>query len=175
MKQTLTTIALATTAALLVTACGTTPKVATSVPTPVAAAPAPAQVRTVAAVVAPVLDPLNDAHGMLAKRSIYFDFDQYSIKPEFAALNTAHANYLVSHTARSIVIQGNTDSRGGAEYNLALGEKRAEAELKALAASGVPSSRMEAVSFGKEKPKASGNDAAAWAENRRADLVYAGK
>ena len=90
-------------------------------------------------------------------------------------MNSAHAKYLVEHPARTIVIQGNTDSRGGREYNLALGQKRAEAERKVLSALGVPSSRIETVSFGKEKPKASGENEAAWAENRRDDIVYSGK
>ena len=77
-----------------------------------------------------------------------------------------------SHGNRKVVIQGNTDDRGGSEYNLALGQKRAEAVRKAMSLMGVPDSQMEAVSFGKEKPKALGNNEAAWAENRRADIVY---
>jgi peptidoglycan-associated lipoprotein len=131
--------------------------------------------RVVTPVVAAVVDPLNDPQGILAKRSIYFDFDSYIIKPEFTALNSAHANYLVANVSRSLIIQGNTDSRGGSEYNLALGQKRADAERKALAVLGVANSKIEVVSFGKEKPKATGENEAAWAENRRADLVYSGK
>ena len=77
-----------------------------------------------------------------------------------------------ANKARQIVIQGNTDERGGREYNLALGQKRAEAVRSAMSLLGVPESQMEAVSFGKEKPKALGSDEAAWAENRRADIAY---
>jgi peptidoglycan-associated lipoprotein len=84
----------------------------------------------------------------------------------------AHAKYLNAHKDRKVIIQGNTDDRGGAEYNLALGQKRAEAVRKALALLGVSEAQVEAVSFGKEKPKALGNDEAAWAENRRADIAY---
>jgi peptidoglycan-associated lipoprotein len=116
--------------------------------------------------------PLNDPQGVLAKRSIYFDLDSYSVKDEFKPVLDAHARYLNANKSRQIVIQGNTDERGGREYNLALGQKRAEAVRRALALLGVQESQMEAVSFGKEKPKALGSDEAAWAENRRADIAY---
>jgi peptidoglycan-associated lipoprotein len=117
-------------------------------------------------------DPLNDATGMLAKRSVYFDFDSYVVKDEFKPVIEAHSQYLIKNTDRKIVIQGNTDERGGSEYNLALGQKRAEAVRRALNLLGVADSQIEAVSFGKEKPKATGSNEAAWAENRRADIVY---
>ncbi len=117
-------------------------------------------------------DPLDDAASVLAKRSVYFDFDSYIIKDEFKPVIEAHGKYLASHPNRKLVIQGNTDERGGSEYNLALGQKRAEAVRRALAAAGAKDAQMEAVSFGKEKPKASGSTEAAWAENRRADLAY---
>ena len=118
------------------------------------------------------MDPLNDPQGVLAKRSIYFDLDSYSVKDEFKPVLDAHARYLNANKSRQIVIQGNTDERGGREYNLALGQKRAEAVRRALSLLGVQESQMEAVSFGKEKPKALGSDEAAWAENRRADIAY---
>jgi peptidoglycan-associated lipoprotein len=117
-------------------------------------------------------DPLNDPQGVLAKRSVYFDYDSYSVKGEYQPLLENHAKYLQSHKDRKIIIQGNTDERGGAEYNLALGQKRAEAVRKSMSLLGVSDSQMEAVSLGKEKPKAQGHDDAAWAENRRADIVY---
>ena len=117
-------------------------------------------------------DPLNDANGMLAKRSVYFDFDSYVVKDEFKPVIEAHSQYLIKNTDRKIVIQGNTDERGGSEYNLALGQKRAEAVRRALNLLGVADSQIEAVSFGKEKPKATGSNEAAWAENRRADIAY---
>ena len=175
MNQASRIITISAVTAMLLTACGTPPKVAAPEPKPAPVADAPVPPRTVTPVVAPVVDPLDDAHGILAKRSIYFDFDKYDVKPEFSDLNSAHAKYLISHTSRTIVIQGNTDSRGGREYNLALGQKRAEAERKVLTALGVSNARMETVSFGKEKPKASGENEAAWAENRRDDIVYGGK
>jgi peptidoglycan-associated lipoprotein len=132
----------------------------------------PVDTRTVAPVDTASGDPLNDPQGVLAKRSVYFDFDSYVVREAEQAVVGNHSQYLNKNKARKILIQGNTDERGGAEYNLALGQKRAEAVRKSLGALGVPDSQMEAVSLGKEKPKASGSNEAAWAENRRADIVY---
>ena len=119
-----------------------------------------------------VVDPLDDPQGVLAKRSVYFDYDAYTVKDDYKSVVQNHGQFLSSNKGRRIVIQGNTDERGGSEYNLALGQKRADAVRKAMSALGVPESQMEAVSFGKEKPKATGSDEASWAENRRADIVY---
>lgn len=129
-------------------------------------------VGTIDATKTDVNDPLNNQQGILGKRSVYFDFDSYIVKDEFKPVVEAHAKSLVANKGRKITIQGNTDERGGREYNLALGQKRAEAVRRSLAVLGVPDTQMEAVSFGKEKPKALGSDEAAWAENRRADIVY---
>ncbi|CAJ0794436.1 Peptidoglycan-associated lipoprotein [Ralstonia condita] len=117
-------------------------------------------------------DELTDPNSPLAKRSIYFDFDSYSVKSEYQGLLSQHSRYLQSHNQRKVLIQGNTDERGTSEYNLALGQKRAEAVRRALSSMGVPDSQMEAVSLGKEKPQATGHDEASWAQNRRADIVY---
>ena len=118
------------------------------------------------------VDPLNDPNSPLAKRSIYFDFDSYAVRDDYQPLLQQHAQYLKSHPDRHVLIQGNTDERGTSEYNLALGQKRAEAVRRSLSLLGVPDSQMEAVSLGKEKPQATGHDEASWAQNRRADLVY---
>jgi peptidoglycan-associated lipoprotein len=118
------------------------------------------------------VDPLNDPSSPLAKRSIYFDFDSYAVKSDYQSLLAAHAGYLKSHPQRHVLIQGNTDERGTTEYNLALGQKRAEAVRRALSLLGVPDSQMEAVSLGKEKPQATGHDEDSYAQNRRADFVY---
>ncbi|MEO6921765.1 MAG: peptidoglycan-associated lipoprotein Pal [Collimonas sp.] len=131
-----------------------------------------ADTRSVNAVDTGSTDPLNNPGGILSKRSIYFDFDSYTVKDEFKAVVEAHAQYLNSHKNRKIIIQGNTDDRGGREYNLALGQKRAEAVRKALVLLGVSDTQVEAVSLGKEKPKATGSDEASYAENRRSDIVY---
>lgn len=169
-----TTSALILSSVLVLAACGSSvklddkAKVEERNPVPTAGA----DTRTVTPVAAVTTDPLNDPKGVLAKRSVYFDFDSYIVKDEFKPVVEAHAKYLGSNKGRKIVIQGNTDERGGREYNLALGQKRAEAVRKSLATLGVSESQMEAVSFGKEKPKATGSDEASWAENRRADIVY---
>ncbi|HEX8788872.1 MAG TPA: peptidoglycan-associated lipoprotein Pal [Telluria sp.] len=140
--------------------------------TPVAQAAPPADNREIKPVETQTVDPLNDPKGVLANRSVYFDFDSYSVRDDGKPVVENHSAYLTKHTDRKVLIQGNTDERGGTEYNLALGQKRAEAVRKAMAALGVSDSQMEAVSLGKEKPKASGHDESAWAENRRADIVY---
>lgn len=103
---------------------------------------------------------------------VYFDYDSYVIKNEFRPIIEQHAKLLNADRQKRLVIEGHTDERGGREYNLALGQKRAEAVRKALSAVGVPEGQVEAVSFGEEKPRATGSDEASWAENRRADLVY---
>ncbi|CAH0444076.1 peptidoglycan-associated lipoprotein Pal [Ralstonia syzygii] len=117
-------------------------------------------------------DELTDPNSPLAKRSVYFDFDSYTVKPEYQGLLTQHARYLQSHNQRKVLIQGNTDERGTSEYNLALGQKRAEAVRRALSSLGVSDSQMEAVSLGKEKPQATGHDEESWAQNRRSDIAY---
>lgn len=117
-------------------------------------------------------DPLNNPNSVLAKRSVYFEFDSYAITGENQQVVNAHANYLSQNKSRKVMIQGNTDDRGGHEYNLALGQKRAEAVRRSMTLQGVSNAQIETVSFGKEKPRAEGDNEAAWAENRRADIVY---
>lgn len=117
-------------------------------------------------------DPLNDPKGVLAKRSVYFDYDSYVVRDDAKLIVENHSAYLNKNKARKVLIQGNTDERGGTEYNLALGQKRAEAVRKAMSTLGVAETQMEAVSLGEEKPKAVGANEAAWTENRRADIVY---
>jgi peptidoglycan-associated lipoprotein len=94
------------------------------------------------------------------------------VQPEFQSVVEAHARYLAGNRNKRVVIEGNTDERGGREYNLALGQKRADAVRRALATLGVDDAQMEAVSFGEEKPRATGADESSLAENRRADLSY---
>lgn len=105
-------------------------------------------------------------------RLVYFDYDSYVIKPEFQTLIDAHARYLKADRNRKAVIEGHTDERGGREYNLALGQRRAEAVRRALGLLGVADAQVEAVSFGKEKPAVQGTGEAVWSKNRRAEIVY---
>jgi len=163
------------TSAALLAACKTpvklndTPVADRSVPANTAQ---PANDRDIRSVETGASDPLNDPKGVLANRSVYFDFDSYTVRADGKPVVENHAGYLTKNTSRKILIQGNTDERGGTEYNLALGQKRAEAVRKSMNSLGVSDAQMEAVSLGEEKPKASGSGEAAWAENRRADIVY---
>jgi peptidoglycan-associated lipoprotein len=167
-------VALIAMTAAVLSACSSTKLNETPVvekaPTP-AAAPV-ADNRDIRPVETASVDPLNDPKGVLANRSVYFDFDSYAVREDGKPVVENHSGYLNKNKQRKVLIQGNTDERGGTEYNLALGQKRAEAVRKSMSALGVPETQMEAVSLGKEKPKASGSNEAAWAENRRADIVY---
>lgn len=106
------------------------------------------------------------------ERVVYFDYDSFVIKPKFQSLIEAHARYLKAEKGRKAAIEGHTDERGGREYNLALGQKRAEAVRSALGYLGVDDGQLEAVSFGKEKPLTQGADEAAMSKNRRAEINY---
>lgn len=108
----------------------------------------------------------------LDNNAVYFDFDSYTVKPEYMPVVENHARNMLANANRQMVVEGNTDSRGSREYNLALGQKRSEAVKQRLQLLGVPASRIEAVSFGREKPRAMGENEEAWAQNRRADIVY---
>ncbi len=105
-------------------------------------------------------------------RIVYFDFDSYVVKAEAQPQIEAHARFLKASSARKVQIEGHTDERGGREYNLALGQKRAEAVRRSLSLLGVSDAQMEAVSYGKEKPAAEGHSEDAYAQNRRAELSY---
>ena len=172
----LSSLAFIITTAAILSACSTPVKVAE--PAPVVerpadkAAPSQSDTRTVASVETKSLDPLDDPKGVLANRSIYFDLDSYVVRADGKPVVENHSAYLAKNKSRAILIQGNTDERGSSEYNLALGQKRAEAVRKAMTTLGVPESQIEAVSLGKEKPKATGSNEEAWAQNRRADIVY---
>ena len=122
-----------------------------------------------------VADHLNPNSAISKERSVYFDFDKFDIKSEYSALIERQGKYLASKPALAIRVEGNADERGGREYNLALGQKRAEAVVRALKVYGVSDKQAEPVSFGSEKPKATGHNEEAWAQNRRADLAYPSK
>jgi len=119
-----------------------------------------------------VMDPFNPQSVLARERSVYFDFDSYTVPEQYNNMVETHARYLASHPQQRVVIEGNTDERGGSEYNLALGQRRALAVRNRMTLMGVGESQIETISFGKEKPRASGSTEADWAENRRADIVY---
>ncbi len=170
----------------LVAACSSTPVAPpAAAPKPVAAAPAPAPAPAPAAAPKPAAqstitsvalpDYLDPKNPLSRDRSVYFDFDDFSIKTQYQDLITRHGSYLASHPGVAIKVEGNCDERGSAEYNLALGQKRAQSVVNALKVLGVKDNQMEAISWGEEHPRATGHDETAWAENRRADLDYPGK
>jgi len=121
------------------------------------------------------IDPLDDPKSILSQRSIFYDLDSFEVKPEYKTLVEAHGNYLATHPKAKVFLQGNADERGSREYNLALGQKRADGVRKILSLMGAKDEQMEAVSFGEEKPRAECHDESCWSQNRRTDFVYQGK
>ena len=103
---------------------------------------------------------------------VYFDYDSFSVKPEFQSVIESHAQFLKANPRARLSLEGHTDERGGREYNLALGQKRADAVRQSLTLLGVGSAQIETVSFGEEKPAAQGNNEAAYSKNRRAEFFY---
>lgn len=118
---------------------------------------------------------LKDPRSPLSKREIFFDYDSYVVKDEYRATLAAHAKYLQAKAARKILIQGNADERGSREYNLALGQKRAEAIKKTLSLLNVREDQLESVSLGEEKPRCTESTEECWAQNRRGDILYSGE
>ncbi len=166
-SATFATLALTT---FFLAACSSSPKVET-VSTDASSSPA-AKSAVAQVVVAPHLDPNNE---LSKSRSVYFDFDDFTVKKEYVSVLERHGKYGAANSQLKIRVEGNTDERGGREYNLALGQKRAEAVARALKVYGVKDSQVEPVSFGSEKPKSAGHDETAWSQNRRADIAYMGK
>jgi peptidoglycan-associated lipoprotein len=160
--------------ASLLGAC-TTPQPPAATPTPATeATPAPAAPAPVASSQAQqrVL-PYEDPKNLLSqKRNVYFDVDEYVIKDQYRSIVEAHAKYLGANPEQKIRIEGNADENGSREYNLALGQKRAQAVKKVMTILGVKENQIEAISWGEERPKATGHDELAWKENRRADIKY---
>ena len=189
MKATLPFAAPAAVLALLLAACSSTPTQNTSATaTPTTAPPAtvagrqaatPPQAtpqaapRPAAPAVTALPAHLDPASALARERSVYFEFDEAIVKPDGVPVIERQGQYLSRHPELTVRVEGNTDERGGSEYNLALGQRRAEAVKKSLRVYGVKDGQVEAVSFGKERPQAPGHDETAWAQNRRADVVYA--
>ena len=176
MKNTRQLALIASAATLLFAGCSSTP-VATPAPAPApvaqAPAPAPAPKPAETAVAKVVIAPHLDANSLISKeRSVYFGYDDFSIQSNYSALIERQGKYLAGNAGLNIKIEGNADERGSSEYNLALGQKRAEAVARALKVYGVKDAQVEAVSWGKEKPRNTAHNETAWAENRRADIVY---
>lgn len=158
----------------LLAACASEPK-----KEPVAEAPAPVVKKAEAPKMAPAapvetaVDPLNDPTSILANRSVYYPFDVAVVQDEDKPVVQAHAKYLSEHANRNVRLEGNCDERGSNEYNLGLGQRRADGVKKMLELGGASADQLESVSYGEEKPRASGHDEASWSQNRRTDLNYA--
>ena len=105
------------------------------------------------------------------KRSVYFEYDKYDVKPEFRPLLETHARWLKANPQARLIVEGNADERGSREYNVARGQRRAESVTKMLVLMGARPEQIEAVSWGEEKPRSSGHDEKSWSENRRGDFV----
>lgn len=114
----------------------------------------------------------KDPNTIFSDYSVYFDLDEYTVQEKYKPLLKQHAEFLIKNSNEKLFIEGHTDERGGAEYNLSLGQKRANAVRKELLLNGVKDAQLEAYSYGSEKPKALGSNEAAWAQNRRVDLYY---
>ena len=120
-------------------------------------------------------NPLKDPSSPLSKRIVYFEFDSYVVKDEYKPMIEAHGRYLQANRNARMTIQGSTDERGSREYNIALGQRRADSLKKLLILYGATEIQIETVSFGKEKPVREGHDEASWAENRRDEIVFVGE
>jgi peptidoglycan-associated lipoprotein len=123
----------------------------------------------------PDFHPLQDPNSILSQRSVYYDFDSYSVKNEYRELVMSHARYLRDNANSKVLLQGNTDERGSREYNLALGQRRADSVKSMMTLSGARDAQIESVSLGEEKPRAIGHEESAWSENRRTDIIYRGE
>lgn len=137
--------------------------------------PGPATTPTTPSQVTSGVDPLKDPNNILSKRIIYFDYDKDTVKSEYTEIVQAHARYLNENRGRKIRLEGHADERGSREYNMALGQRRGDAVRRAASVLGVGGDRMEIISFGEDKPRSTGRDEAAYAQNRRVEIVYDGE
>ncbi len=158
--------------AVLAAGCTKNVKPAPAAPVTAPAAATAAAPAAVTANSAQQVSPLDDPSSPLAQRVVFFDFDKSDIKPEFLDTLTAHAKYLVANPTQKIRIEGYTDERGTVEYNIALGDRRAQAVRRYMLFQGVSADQISTVSYGESHPVDSGHDETAWAKNRRAVIVY---
>ena len=176
MIRSLAIVALCAVTSTLV-ACGTMPHQPVAAPAAASAPPSPppeppAPVAPAAAEPAPLPAYLDPSNPVSQQRSVFFDFDSGALRPDQMSVVEIQGRYLAAHPSVNVRIEGNTDERGSTEYNLALGQRRAEAVQKALSILGVSSNQMGAISWGKDHPRDAGHDEAAWSKNRRADVTY---
>ena len=118
---------------------------------------------------------LQDPNSILSQRSVYYEYDSYSVKSEYRELVLSHARFLRDNASANVILQGNTDDRGSREYNLALGQRRADSVRNMMTLAGARDEQIESVSLGEEKPRALGHGESAWSQNRRTDILYRGE
>jgi peptidoglycan-associated lipoprotein len=179
MRHTALALTAAVSASLLLAACSSQPPAPEQTPATTSDSK-PSTSTTTVPVAASDVDPytlaaLKDPKSAVYKRSVFFDYDQYVIKDEFKALVEAHGKLLVKNPNVKMLIQGNADERGSREYNLALGQKRADAVKKALLLQGATEAQIESVSLGEEKPRCTESTETCWSQNRRGDMLYSGE
>jgi len=121
---------------------------------------------------AQAVHPLDQPDSLLSKRVVYFDFDSAQVKEEYRPIVEAHAKYLATHPSAHVVLEGHADERGTREYNMALGERRANAVKKLMVLMGADPDQIDVVSYGEERPAVLGHDESAWSKNRRVEIVY---
>jgi peptidoglycan-associated lipoprotein len=172
------TLLMAGCSSVAMTDAASTDTAATAAPTAPAAATTAAPEATPAstsaqAAPAPAPAPVKQAESIAdVAKLIYFDYDSSAVKPEFRSVIEAHARFLQTNPTRTVTIAGHADERGGTEYNLALGQRRADALRQMLTLLGVNASQIETISYGKEKPAVRGSNEAAWSKNRRDEIIY---
>jgi peptidoglycan-associated lipoprotein len=159
---------------LLIYGCASTPETKPAEPQAAPAAP-PAPPPAVKPIQPSAVqgDSLRD--GTLGKRSVFYDFDKYDVKDEYRPILQAHGKYLAEHRGSKMLIQGNCDERGSREYNIALGQRRAEGVKRMLVLMGATAAQVEPVSLGEEKPRCTDHAEGCWSQNRRSDMLYSGE
>ncbi|MBE0613366.1 MAG: peptidoglycan-associated lipoprotein Pal [Burkholderiales bacterium] len=169
-------------AVALLAACAGTPEMESKAGVEDRAATSAAGDRQAGSAVTPVApnagqqaNPLKDPGSILSKRSIFYDYDKYDVKDEYKPLLQAHARYLAQNPGAKMLVQGNADERGSREYNIALGQKRADGVKKILQLMGVKESQVESVSLGEEKPRCAEATEECYSKNRRSDMLYGGE
>ena len=179
MRAILIAAVTATTLALFVGACSTTPtdeqKPGATPPTATTEQKPSVSTVDVTKPSASGVSPLKDPNNILSKRSIYFDFDKFDVKAEYRPVVEAHAKYLRENPGAKVLVQGNADERGSREYNVALGQRRSDAVKSMLKLLGASEKQIEAVSLGEEKPSCADHTEDCWAKNRRDDVLYNGE
>ena len=166
---------------LALASCATEPKPAAEAPVEgKPGAPQPVQTQPVKPIATPKpggspFAALKDPNSILSKRSVYFDFDKFDVKPEFRPLVEAHAKFLRENPSAKMLIQGNADERGSREYNVGLGQRRSDAVKRMLVLLGARDAQLESVSLGEEKPACQEHNEGCWSKNRRGEMLYGGE